>query len=95
MTVPREHERLLSIDELALTVGASRARVARLVALGIVDPVEPDSASFTAGTAIRLRRMFRLHRDVGVNIVGAAIILDLIDRLERTESKLVPLRRSI
>lgn len=95
MTVPREHERLLSIDELALAAGASRARVARLVALGIVDPVEPDSASFTAGTAIRLRRMFRLHRDVGVNIVGAAIILDLMDRLERTESRLVPLRRRI
>jgi MerR HTH family regulatory protein len=37
---------------------------------------------FSAATATRLRRMLRLHRDLGVNITGAAIIVDLVERLE-------------
>jgi hypothetical protein len=27
--------------------------------------------------------MVRLHRDLGVNLTGAAIIVDLVERLER------------
>jgi hypothetical protein len=27
--------------------------------------------------------MLRLHRDLGVNLIGAAIIVDLVERLER------------
>ena len=91
MQAPDDVDPLLSIDELALTAGVSRTRVARLVALGIVDPVEPDPPRFSPAIAIRLRRMFRLHRDLGVNIVGTAIILDLLDRLERMESDLASL----
>ena len=30
-----------------------------------------------------LRRMQRLRADLGVNLVGAAIIVDLVERLER------------
>jgi len=29
--------------------------------------------------------MLRLHRDLGVNLTGAAIIVDLVDQLERME----------
>lgn len=90
MTVPDSG--LLSIDELALAVGVSRRRLTRLVALGVVDAVEPDSLTFTAATAVRVRRMFRLHRDLGVNILGAAIILDLVERIERMQSEMAARR---
>jgi hypothetical protein len=33
--------------------------------------------------------MLRLHRDLGVNLTGAAIIVDLLERVERLEAKLV------
>ena len=95
MKMPREVELLLSIDELALSVGISRTRLARLVALGVVDPIEPDPPRFTPATAIRLRGMLRLHRDLGVNMVGAAIILELVERLERMQSELAHLERPI
>jgi hypothetical protein len=39
--------------------------------------------TFSAAMASRLRRMLRLHRDLGVNFTGAAIIVDLLERRER------------
>ena len=32
--------------------------------------------------------MLRLHADLGVNLTGAAIIVDLLERLERVEAEL-------
>ena len=92
--VEREVERLLrradadlSPDELARAVGISLATLARLMSLGLVEPTPaPRGASaptFSAATASRLRRMLRLHRDLGVNFTGAAIIVELVERLER------------
>jgi MerR family transcriptional regulator/heat shock protein HspR len=85
-------EALLSIDELASSVGMSSVRLSTLVRLGIVEPVTANAPAFTAATAARLRRMLRLRRDLGVNLIGAAIILDLVDRLERTAVELERLR---
>ena len=53
-----------------------------------VEPLAPGSGTFAAATAERLRRMLRLHADLGVNLTGAAIIVDLLERLERVEAEL-------
>jgi len=73
----------LSADELAAAAGLRRATLDRLVRAGLVDEIAPDSGRFTAAAAVRLRRMLRLRADLGVNLVGAAIIVDLVDRLDR------------
>jgi hypothetical protein len=36
--------------------------------------------------------MLRLHADLGVNFTGAAIIVDLLERLESLEAELTRLR---
>jgi chaperone modulatory protein CbpM len=87
------NEVYLSARELATAAGVSPARLARLVRMGLVEPVTPGMDSFTAATAVRLRRMVRLHVDLGVNFTGAAIIADLVQRLERLEAELIRLRR--
>jgi DNA-binding transcriptional MerR regulator len=84
----------LSVEELAAAVGISPARLARLVRLGLVEPTGPGGSEFTAATAARLRRMLRLRDHLGVNLVGAAIIVDLLERLERLETELSRLRGS-
>ena len=71
----------ISEEELATAAGISRARLARLHRLGLLEPFP-----FTVTTACRLRRMLRLHRDLGVNLIGSAIILDLLEQLERRQS---------
>jgi chaperone modulatory protein CbpM len=42
----------------------------------------------TTRTMLRFRRMQRLHRDLGVNFAGAAVILDLLDRIEQMRREL-------
>jgi hypothetical protein len=84
----------ISGEELAMGAGISVTRLGRLVRMGIVDPVRPGTGEFTVGTLVRLRRMLRLQRDLGVNMTGAAIIAELVDRLERLEVRLSRLRAS-
>ncbi|HYS15657.1 MAG TPA: chaperone modulator CbpM [Candidatus Binatia bacterium] len=81
----RRPEAYLSGEELATAAGISSATLARLVSLGLVEPtpLRGNERVFSAATASRLRRMLRLHRDLGVNLTGAAIIVDLVERLER------------
>src|SRR5207247_11732 len=78
----------LSPEQFAASAGVTVAQLARLVALGVVE--EPDD--LTAAGAVRLRRMRRLCRDLGVNLTGAAIIVDLVERLDRLDFELTRLR---
>ena len=89
---PSHVEVRLSLRELATACGLSVTRVKRLVQLGLVDaePEAPDR--FSSATAARLRRMLRLHADLRVNLAGAAIIVDLMERLEQLDAELSRLR---
>ena len=93
MNPPARAELQLSADELAAAAGISATTLARLVRLGLVEPVAAGSSTFTAATAVRLRRMLRLRHDLGVNLAGAAIVMDLLERIERLEAELDRLRR--
>ena len=72
----------LSHADLARAAGISAARLTRLVQLGIVEPEPAHDRDFSAAAALRLRRMLRLERDLGVDLESAAIMLDLLERLE-------------
>ena len=87
MKDPREArgDILLTYEELAIAAGVRPTILARLIRLGVIEPVRPESAEFTADTLARVRRMLRLHAQLGVNFTGAAIILDLLERLRRLE----------
>lgn len=95
MSVTRQPPRVeihLSLDDLATACGLSVVHVKRLVQLGLVEP-EPEAPDrFSCATAARLRRMMRLRADLGVNLAGAAIIVDLVERLERLDAELSRLR---
>ena len=90
---PLRGEPALSGEALAAAAGISLAGLARLVRLGLVEPSAPGADEFPVTTAARLRRMLRLRRDLGVNLIGAAIIVDLLERLERLEAELTTLAR--
>ena len=85
---PARAELHLSVDELAAAAGISPRLLGRLVRLGLIEPVPAGSPQFPAATLRRLKRMLRLRRDLGVNLSGASVILDLLDRLEHLEAEL-------
>ncbi|HWC03607.1 MAG TPA: chaperone modulator CbpM [Methylomirabilota bacterium] len=88
MRTTHRAEVYLSSHELAAAAGISPVRLARLVRLGVVEPDAPHPGMFTAVTVGRLRRILRLHRDLGVDLTGAAVIVELLERLERLETEL-------
>lgn len=87
-SAPSAGDTWLSRGELAAAAGISSAMLSRLIRLGLVEPPAPGPDEFAAGVATRLKRMLRLHHDVGVNLTGAAIIIDLLERLDRMETEL-------
>ena len=76
------------LEQLAEAVGLSQLDLDRLVRVGLVESAAQGILEFTADTPARLRRMLRLRRDLGVNFTGAAIIVDLLERIEQLEANL-------
>jgi hypothetical protein len=85
---PAHAQVFLSVAELCALAGLSERRLVRLLRLGVVEPSAPGSAQFTAATAMRLKRMLRLQKELGVGPIGAAIIVDLLERIADLEERL-------
>ena len=83
-------ERTLSLVELVACTRIESAGIVAMVDAGVLDPVvrsssaqgDIDAWQFHARDARRLRTAQRLVDDLGVNLAGVAVILDLLD--ERT-----------
>lgn len=91
-TMESRSRALVSADELATIAGINGAMLGRAVRLGLVEPVVPGGTEFPAACAPRLKRMLRLRLELGVNLPGAAVIVDLLERLTRMEAELGRLR---
>ncbi|MFQ5598587.1 MAG: chaperone modulator CbpM [Nitrospiria bacterium] len=58
--------------------------IASLVEEGILDPEgsQPRQWRFSAESCRRIGMVLRLQRDLGVNLSGVALVLDLLDEVE-------------
>ncbi|HEU4934224.1 MAG TPA: chaperone modulator CbpM [Pyrinomonadaceae bacterium] len=87
----------LTFDVVAATVGAKRTLVARLAKQGLIETVDSgtDEPLLPRRAVVQLRRMQRLRRDLGVNFAGAAVILDLVGRIEQLNRELAEMHRRL
>jgi MerR family transcriptional regulator, heat shock protein HspR len=90
MSVPRDQLVLrriereqITLDMLAASAGLHPALVECFVEFGLIEPVERVGGQqlFDVSCITRLRTIVRLRRDVGINLSGIAVILDMLDRL--------------
>ncbi len=72
------------------SLGIHPETILRLADLGIV---EVRLGQIPASQARRVQKLMRLRRSLGVNLPGAAIILDLLDRVERLQDEIERLKR--
>lgn len=77
----------LALDELARACGVSAEFVGELVAEGLVAPPEPGR--FGGEELARVRRICRLQRDFEANLQSVAVMLDLIDEVQRLRAALL------
>lgn len=84
----------LTFDVVAETIGARRSLVVRLAQHGLIETIDAgaDEPKLPRRVVVRLRRMQRLRRDLGVNFAGAAVILDLVQRIEQLNRELAEMR---
>lgn len=81
--------------ELTLTDMAQRCEVkaefiVAMVYEGVLEPSgnKPDEWQFGGQDLLRLRRALRLQQDLGVNLPGAALALELLEELENLRLRL-------
>ena len=89
-------------DEVTLDHLAERAEmhpelVARLVDFGLIQPVATRGTFvlFDCAKISRLRSIKRLRNDLGINLPGVAVVLDLIERLTDLERENASLRAKL
>lgn len=81
----------LRVDELCARVHIEQQWIIELVELGALEPMEgigPDEWSFALTDVPRIRAITRLVEDLGVNLPGAAIILELAEERRRLLAQL-------
>jgi DNA-binding transcriptional MerR regulator len=86
--------RLLTLDELAHAAGLHPELVARFVDFGLLEPEAQDDRRllFNVAAVLRVRAIQRLRSDLGVNLPGIAVILELTERLRVMQQELDWLR---
>ena len=72
----------MRLDEICLRLSVEQQWIIELVDVGALDPqggIEPDAWLFPRRELPRMLAMARLVADLGVNITGAAIIVELVE----------------
>ncbi len=80
---------LLNIHEVSRFVGLHPDMIHRFFMLGLIDPqVEKPDMLFEDSVVPRIGKIMRLKSDLGVNLAGCGLILDLLDRIDEIEKRL-------
>lgn len=80
----------LSLRELCQLCGVTAEELSEMVDEGLVDPsgAGPQEWHFRANAVARVQAARRLQADLGVNLAGAALALDLVEELRRLRERL-------
>ena len=75
----------LTLGQLCRACGVHADWVISLVEESIIEPhgKELRTWRFSGNSLVRVRSAQRLQRDLGVNLAGIALVLDLLEELER------------
>jgi chaperone modulatory protein CbpM len=81
---------MLSLAELSRACTIHADWIIDLVDEWIIEPSGREVSDFriTGICLYRVRSVIRLQRDLGVNLAGAAVVLDLMDQIEQLRSHL-------
>jgi chaperone modulatory protein CbpM len=80
----------LSLADLCRICQLSADRVLQLVDEGLLEPggSSPKQWRFHGRSVRRVHCVIRLQRDLGVNLAGAALALDLLEEVQRLRTRL-------
>ena len=95
-----EEEIELTLDELCQACGVDAPWLMTLVEEGILDPQQTPHPGvqqiemqlrFSGLCVQRVRTVYRLQRDLGINLAGAALALDLLEEIDALKARMAAL----
>ena len=83
-----EEDQPMSMSQLSERCMISTFEIEELVYEGVIEPlrVQEKSWHFSSETLWRVKKVQRLRRDLDLNISGAALTMQLLDRIEELEN---------
>lgn len=95
ITLYRTESEQLTLDGLAACARVHPALIQHFVEYGLIEPTARAGTQllFDPACITRLRLIERLRRDLGANLAGIAVILDLLDRLHTLQYEVEQWRR--
>jgi chaperone modulatory protein CbpM len=80
----------ITLADLTRTCRVHAEWVMELIEEGVIEPRQAGGPQwrFSATSIVRVRKAHRLQRDLGVNLPGIALALQLLDRIDALESRL-------
>ena len=79
------YDRLFTLKKAAMLSNTSISLIERYIALGLIEPV---GVMLPRKEIIRIIRLRRLRQDLGLNLVGAAMVLDMADEISQLKAQL-------
>ncbi len=97
LTVWRTEHSLLTLEDLASAAGLHPELVDVFVRYQLVEPTVHTSSCplFPISSVERLKRILHLRHEMGVNLAGISVILDLTEQIENLETDLEMLRNQL
>lgn len=85
VVVSHDGDQLYSFEYAALVTGTSTTVVERFVQLGLIEPI---GSMLHSRDIARIAQIQRLRQDLGLNLVGAAMVLDMAQEIAQLRSQL-------
>jgi chaperone modulatory protein CbpM len=85
-----EESALLTVKDLSRMCAVDERHIVEFVEEGVLNVVEVNAAEwhFTGAALRRTRRALRLERDLEINLAGVALVLELMEEMERLRREL-------
>ena len=85
----------LSLNDLCCACSSSAEWIIELVEEGALEPIDPNPLSyqqtqwrFSVDALQRARTAMRLQHDLGINLAGVALALELLEKINTLETQL-------
>jgi len=85
-----EEQAELTLADLCRACAVHAERIIELVDVGVLEPLgrEPARWRFGGASLQRARMALRLQQDLGIDLAGAALALELLDEIESLRARL-------
>ena len=81
-----EDDARFSLEELCRSCSLLPEQLLEMVDEGIIEPIDYQQTTtawqFAGNSVVRVRTVIRLQRDLGVNLAGAALAVELLDEIK-------------